>query len=62
MPILARLSFWVPSERMDTFEAAYEKKIVPLLQRHDLEESLVRMLLEKMEMTAKCPRQSRECS
>ena len=39
MPTLARLSFWVSPEQMDTFEAAYRKKIVPILRRYDLEES-----------------------
>ena len=39
MPTLARLSFWVSPEQMDKFEAAYEKKLVPILNKHDLAES-----------------------
>jgi DNA-binding NtrC family response regulator/ligand-binding sensor domain-containing protein len=39
MSTLARLAFRVPPERMDTFEAAYQKKLLPILRRHDLEES-----------------------
>ncbi|MFT5367606.1 MAG: hypothetical protein ACI8V2_002567 [Candidatus Latescibacterota bacterium] len=33
---LARLSFWVPSERIMEFEAAYEQHVVPILNRHGL--------------------------
>jgi len=36
---LARLSFWVPPERMAEFEAAYEAKVVPILKKHGLTES-----------------------
>ena len=39
MPTLARLSFWVSPERTDVFEAAYKKKLVPILTKHDLVES-----------------------
>ena len=39
MTTLARLSFWVPTERRADFESAYTTKLKPLLQRHDLEES-----------------------
>ena len=39
MAVLARLSFWIPPEQIDTFEAAYAKKIVPILRKHELEES-----------------------
>ena len=35
-PTLARLSFWVPPERMEEFERAYEEQIVPVLKEHDL--------------------------
>ena len=38
-PTLARLSFWLPSERMAEFENAYEAKVVPILKRHGLTES-----------------------
>jgi len=38
-PTLARLSFWVPPQRMAEFESAYEAKIVPILKRHGLTES-----------------------
>ena len=38
-PTLARLSFWVPPERMAEFEAAYEKRAVPILKQHGLVES-----------------------
>ena len=41
-PTLARLSFWVPPERMAEFETAYEKQIVPILNEHGLVESPVR--------------------
>jgi hypothetical protein len=37
-PTLARLGFWVPAERMTEFEAAYEKQVLPILKRHDLQE------------------------
>ena len=36
---LARLSFWVPPERMAGFEAAYEAKVAPILKAHGLTES-----------------------
>ena len=35
-PTLARLSFWVPPERMTEFEAAYQKHVLPILNRHGL--------------------------
>jgi len=38
-PTLARLSFWVPPQRMAEFEAAYEAKVVPILKAHGLTES-----------------------
>ena len=38
-PALARLSFWVPPERMTQFEAAYREELSPLLERHGLKES-----------------------
>ena len=38
MSTLARLSFRVPSERMDAFEAAYKKRVVPVLKDQGLEE------------------------
>ena len=38
MTLLARLSFWAPAQRMDEFEALYEKRLVPLLKKHDLVE------------------------
>ena len=31
-PTLARLSFWVPPERMEEFEATYEEQAVPILK------------------------------
>ena len=39
MPTLARLCFWVSSERMGAFEATYSRKITPILRKHRLEES-----------------------
>ena len=39
MSTLARLSFWVSPESLGDFEAAYRKKITPILRQHDLEES-----------------------
>jgi hypothetical protein len=39
---LARLSFWVPPERRDEFEAAYESRLAPLLKKHGLVESAER--------------------
>ncbi len=36
---LARLSFWVPPERMAAFEAAYQEKVAPILKQHDMVES-----------------------
>ena len=38
-PTFARLSFWLPPERMAEFEAAYYVKVVPILKRHGLMES-----------------------
>ena len=38
-PILARLSFWLPSERMAEFQPAYEESIVPILKKHELKAS-----------------------
>ena len=35
-PTLARLSFWVPPERMAEFEVAYEERAVPVLEQHGL--------------------------
>ena len=35
-PTLARLSFWVPGEKMGEFETAYQAKVVPILARHGL--------------------------
>ncbi|MBI2501773.1 MAG: hypothetical protein HYW07_00875 [Candidatus Latescibacteria bacterium] len=42
MTPLARLSFWVPVERLGDFEAEYRKKLLPLLEKHGLEESAER--------------------
>ncbi|OGG51169.1 MAG: hypothetical protein A3F84_19335, partial [Candidatus Handelsmanbacteria bacterium RIFCSPLOWO2_12_FULL_64_10] len=39
IPTLARLSFWVPPERMAEFEVAYREKLVPILKAHGLAES-----------------------
>ena len=36
---LARLSFWVPPERLDDFAEAYERKLAPILQERELMES-----------------------
>ena len=41
-PTLARLSFWVAPERMTEFETAYEQRIVPILKKHGLAESVDR--------------------
>jgi len=38
-PTLARLSFWVPPERMEEFAAAYAEQIAPILKKHGLVES-----------------------
>ena len=38
-PTLARLSFWVPPERMDEFAMAYQEKLLPILKGHGLVES-----------------------
>jgi len=35
-PTLARLSFWVPFEKMVAFEDAYQTRLVPILNRHGL--------------------------
>ena len=40
-PTLARLSFWVPPERMAEFEGTYAEQIVPILEKHGLVESPV---------------------
>jgi len=39
LPTLARLSFWVPPQRMSEFEAAYREKVAPILKAHGLTES-----------------------
>ena len=36
---VARLSFWTPPEHRDEFEAAYRKKLVPILKKYELAES-----------------------
>ena len=33
-PTLARLSFWVPPERVAEFEIACQEKVVPILKRY----------------------------
>ena len=38
-PTLARLSFWIPSERMTEFETRYRDLLTPILRRHGLIES-----------------------
>ncbi len=38
---LARLSFWVPAERMAEFEAAYEARLAPILKKAGLVASSV---------------------
>ena len=38
-PTLARLSFWIPSERMAQFEAIYETQVVPILEKHGMRAS-----------------------
>jgi serine phosphatase RsbU (regulator of sigma subunit)/ligand-binding sensor domain-containing protein len=39
--IIARLTFWMPAERMSAFEVAYEERLVPLLQSRGLVPSRV---------------------
>jgi len=39
-PTLARLAFWVPAERMEEFEVEYADRIAPILEEHDLVESV----------------------
>ena len=38
-PVLARVSFWVPPERMGEFEAVYQDKVLPVLKARDLKPS-----------------------
>ena len=38
-PVLARLSFRLPGDRMAEFEAVYRTRIAPILKRHGLAES-----------------------
>jgi len=38
-PTLARLSFWVPPERMSEFEGAYQEQLLPVLESKGLVES-----------------------
>ena len=40
MQTLARLSFWVSAEQRVNYQAAYDKQLVPLLEKHELIESL----------------------
>jgi two-component system, sensor histidine kinase ChiS len=35
-PTLARISFWVPAERMAEFERVYTERVAPLLERHGI--------------------------
>ena len=39
IPTIVRLSFWLSPDRMGEFETEYEKKLVPILKKHGLEES-----------------------
>ena len=48
-PTLARLSFWVPPERMAEFETVYQEKVVPILKVHGLVESSERDERTKVE-------------
>ena len=41
-PTLARLVFWVPSERLEEFGAAFAEQVVPVLKEHGLVASLER--------------------
>ena len=41
-PTLARLVFWVPTERLDEFGAAFAEQVVPILKEHGLVKSLER--------------------
>ena len=41
-PAIARLSFWLSPERMERFDTAYDKQLVPVLRRHGLTESIQR--------------------
>ena len=36
MTTLARISFWLPADRLADFEVAYRKEITPLLKTHGL--------------------------
>ena len=38
-PPLARLSFWLPPERMAEFEAVYRERVAPIVKRYGLVES-----------------------
>ena len=38
-PAFARLSFWLPPDRMAEFETLYEEKVAPLLHQHGLAQS-----------------------
>ena len=40
MTTVARLSVWVPPERMDEFEEVYERQLAPVLRPHGLEETV----------------------
>ena len=35
-PTLARLSFWVPPERMDEFDSVFRDEVAPVLSKHGL--------------------------
>ncbi len=48
MGTLARLPFWILPEKMDEFEAAYGKEIVPILKEHGLVESAERSRMKKL--------------
>lgn len=41
-PTLARLSFWVPPQRLAEFETAYQAQVLPILTKHGLAASATR--------------------
>ncbi|MDP6775320.1 MAG: hypothetical protein QGI83_00985, partial [Candidatus Latescibacteria bacterium] len=38
-PVIARLAFWLPPDRVSAFEEAYEARLFPVLKSHGLRPS-----------------------
>ena len=57
MSTLARLSFWLPPERMGDFEVSYRKKLVPILGNSMY--SVIKIAWENAGQTLRAPQKIR---